>query len=420
MKQRMPSQFIITIVICSLSWVLVTIASNQALQLFLPWLAEKHGGAYTDLLYFTTVGGIISCFCMVLAGYIAEKDGGVKAMFVWGSIAAGAAYLLFPVVPNLTLVKLLVAVTAIVVVFYNVSTTMILATNWFPRKKGVILGIITAFSGCSGIFLVPAFNKAAAAFGYPVAIYAVGIALIAFGIFCQICLKETPAECGYMPDNMPMTPEEEARILIKAGNTCDWSAKQILTNPIFMLAALGGGIWAIGAVGIGNTAVAVLTGNGMTMDLAVQLLSYSGIAAIVGSVFSGYLEQWVGIRISYPLWGVLQGAACFMMGFGSMPIMIAGFLLFMFLSGGVNNYLPSIIVTLSGPKNFSGVYKFTNAIVFLLRAFGASVVAIAIAVTGTSLGALVVAAFCCFIAAIMGVATGCKYQPTPAERAQTK
>lgn len=159
-----------------------------------------------------------------------------------------------------------------------------LASHWFPRKKGSIMGWATVgcnLGSCTVVWLL------AASFTLPsVHLYFVPYCLIpaAAFILTLLFIKDFPEEAGCYPDNdKQMTPEmarkiyEEGQAYVK---TSPWTTKKILALRQSWCIIFGLGIFQLCTMGIVSHIVPILSSRGFTDEQALIGMTAAGIFAI--------------------------------------------------------------------------------------------------------------------------------------------
>ena len=108
------------------------------------------------------------------------------------------------------------ALEYISVTMYATFSIGVLIGQWFPRRKGTVMGIATlAFPVVNGIGLSLFGNMLTASGGKQLVGWLPWLILDLIGILiCVIFLKEYPEQCGAYPDNdKNMTPEQQQQMM---------------------------------------------------------------------------------------------------------------------------------------------------------------------------------------------------------------
>ena len=77
-----------------------------------------------------------------------------------------------------------------------------LVAQWFPKKKGIVMGYTTMGHNLASAFYVPLITLLVASFGIEIGVIPLSLAAIAIGVLGLILIRNTPAERNMYPDNV--------------------------------------------------------------------------------------------------------------------------------------------------------------------------------------------------------------------------
>ena len=83
---------------------------------------------------------------------------------------------------------------------YEKNGGMTLTANWWPTKKGVVLGITTIGIILMNIVYVPMMPKLLGSLGLGGGMAVIAAILVVVGIITLLCVKNNPEEAGEYPD----------------------------------------------------------------------------------------------------------------------------------------------------------------------------------------------------------------------------
>ena len=403
------------VICCMLSWSVFSFFCTNSYQVFAPAVATEHGIAFADLHIWNTYGGLVAAFGTLAAAYVVRKTGPRWCMAI-SLILAGLNYTLFPTYPTM-LLGIGIAVNAIMQPFYCNLPTNILMANWYPRKNAVVMGWVTGAIALGGVVYLPIFNKVMQGSGIDQAMRLFGIPVIIFGILCIFWVKDTPEQLGLEPDGMPMTEEERQRIVAKKNERNPWTLPKVLTNKRMLAFSVAWGLEFIVLVGISMVGIPILTSKGMTQDVAVGLAAIGAVANLLGSVASGYLADWLGTKWASVICVAIQCAGALAMALaaaGTPPLLIAGYIACMLVTGAPSNLIATGVLRLAGARYYSLAWGTIFMVINLFRAFSSSVVSVSLKITGNYDGALFIFAGILVISILLLMYAGEKYQEPPA------
>lgn len=367
-----------------LGWAFYNFTCSVSVAHFRQPIADLHGYSVVtvlDMSTWTTI--LVSIILLFLPKYLSKWGG--KRLIPIGAILGGICFALTPYSPTPLILGVMIALSNLFAAMYCSISTMTMVAKWFPRKKGIVMGIITACGVVSSSVLNPLFNKAMTNYGVTKAMIIFGIVLVIFGVISIFWLKETPAEAGLLPDNMPMTDEERQKLMIAAQAKSDWRYRDLLKTPRFWLVSLGWACHLTGLTGFALTQVSYMGAKGMAMATIVGVVAVIGWVNMGTSIASGILDSKCGTSISIVIFVGMQIIGLLGLGiFGktaTIPVVIVFWLLACGPTGAPNNLFSSQVLNLFGGKSYGTAYTLFLAIINL-KALGQWIVARSLEATG--------------------------------------
>jgi sugar phosphate permease len=168
------------------------------------------------------------------------------------------------------------------------------ANRWFERRRGLVLGLLTASSATGQLIFLPLASSLIAHFGWRVAVIPVVISCLAVGVLGFLFLQDRPQSVGLIPFGAnPRSTPESTSAQGHAGFSMPLSA---LTS-----ASRSGTFWVLA----GTFFVCGLSTNGLIQTHFISLCGDYGLAAIpaasvlamigafdfVGTIGSGWLSD---------------------------------------------------------------------------------------------------------------------------------
>jgi len=262
---------------------------------------------------------------------------------------------------------------------FTYSTTIACAQKWYPRRKGLVTGIIIAALGFGGVIFTPLVEYLIEVFGgRGTLIDNVSVpggelptfAVLA-GIFLVVCslgsifLINPPEEAdSKQPDLTSSLPQNDSVSLAKAGEAPQFSPTEMLKTPHFYLVTFSMFFACIGGLMMINFARPIAEGRGLGETAIVAVLSIS-ISNSVGRIVWGYISDKLGRYNTIII--LLAGS----MVLSLLVNMASGYLVFAviamigFFYGGILSNFPSLCADLFGSKHMATNYG------FVLLGFGA-------------------------------------------------
>lgn len=328
-------------------------------------LSQSHGWSATLLTSLISLGSLANIAAGVVFGRLAVKYS-VKKL----SIIALILYLIAMV--GLGTASSLFMFGVCLVLSNGLSNgagyqmAPVLISTWFPKKKGIIMGIVTmGIPLCSGMatMIYSAGYKVMGEFGgfLPYMIFTlIAMAVLIFG------LSDRPEEKGFLPDNGMKSdnPEEETE-----KKESIWTTAKLLRTPQVWVHGLTLGIQLLFAGGIMVQLFPRLLEIGFSEETAGLMMLVSGLLALPGSYISGVLDSKIGAR----------KAACTTYVFGALAMVfnLTGNTVCIWISlvfigmvvGGAANWPASLCIEEFG-DSFANGYGIIQPIIQVVGAIG--------------------------------------------------
>lgn len=342
-----------------INFFIVTAVGDSIKNLSLPELCEMYGWNYTNLISLVSIFGWCTIVFMIIFGQSLHKLSPKK-----GAITLGIIYCISTVIyPNVT------SLWQFIVVFFliNVIGTIwpqqfnaIITSNWFPRKKGLVIGWTTIGLPVGSGIGVLVYNSISGHMGMhgTYYIYAAIVALCV--IVCAIFVKDYPEQCGCFPDNdKSMTREEADRMLAEgreAAKKSIWTNKRLLRTKEVWLIGISCGIMLLFAGGFMSQMIPRLLALGYDRMKAVMMMTVAALCGGVGSYLVGFVDTKIGPRKTIILVHTIAIIACILNIIPSTVSVMISLIFIGIVLGGASNCLLSLCSTMWGRYAFTNVY----------------------------------------------------------------
>lgn len=232
-----------------------------------------------------------------------------------------------------------------------------LASHWFPKKKGMIMGWATVgcnLGSCTCVWLLSASIASFKSVHMYFIPYAV-IPLVAL-ILTIIFIRDFPEEAGCYPDNdTNMTPEIAKKIYDEGksySETSPWTVKKILSTKQTWLIIVGLGMYQLCTMGIVSHIVPILTARGFSNTQGMLGMTAAGLVAIPCSILLGIIDSKYGTRKAAMLLGVVSMVLFLITAYPAKWTGIVGALAGGLMMGCSNNLLVSLVTSVFGRFDF--------------------------------------------------------------------
>ncbi len=355
-----------------ISYWLYAAAASTGLNTIVPLFAAKNGVDQAAVLSANTVGAFFACIAVLLLGKLIAKKG-IRFTTTVSAIAAGVLGALMMCFVKGILGYAICTIFAQGLVYgYSYSATNALITNWWPRKKGFIMGITTTGIMIASFTVVRWMSAIGNTYGFDKMMFLVSGLLIAFGVVSAFWIHDRPEDVGLAPDNIPLTEEEKQDAYFKAQSQEEaakrWPISKILKNRCAWCIMLAFGILFMFTSGVASTTVAFCIESGFAPPQAVNVMSITAVVGVFGSLILGAVDTKWG-----PKTASLAGAVWVILSFFSLLVFkgstgaVVCLCMTNMTMGAIANLGPSIIATCFGRDCFTQCYRVIYTGVYLIR-----------------------------------------------------
>jgi MFS family permease len=363
---------------CLLGIFLSQAVENALLNISAPLLAKQYGWNQALLLSWASFSSWIVIVFILLTG-AASTHFSIGKMSIICAAVNMVAILMCGFISAIWQYVVLLVIFTFMVNCWTMQLNGILVSNWFPTKKGIVMGIITIGYPIGSALSPVITNVLWQKYGmlFPYALFA-GIGLVAFilGVFF---VRSYPEECGCFPDNDRNMTSEKARALLEEGKiqvkNSVWTVGRVLKTPEVWLISISVGIMVLFTFGFMSQMIPRLMAGGFSINVAAPLMTAIALLSAVGSWFCGVLDQKFGTKEAIRITHILVLVACILNCLpGKAPIIIS----FPFMAcaiGGCSNFLVSSIISYWGRYHFLAAQRVMLVIQQVVSSCGALLVA---------------------------------------------
>lgn len=251
-----------------------------------------------------------------------------------------------------------------------------LVANWFPTRKGTVIGLITTGFMLGAMAGVMLFAPLLTAVGSLVFVYIILAAVILIvtliGFFG---LRDFPEEIGCFPDNdRNMTSEQALKMLEEAQKQdalSPWSQKRVLATWQMWMISIACGIMLLFSSVISSQLVVRLLMAGYAPEQATTMFISCCLIGCFGSWAIGFVDNRIGPKKATIITMAVMVVACIFTTLGNDVCMWIALAFLGIELGGSSNFTTSLVVHYWGRFNFMKVYGVVVIIQQIIGAFGA-------------------------------------------------
>ena len=376
-------------------WMLVVyqFLAYVAFVAFTNWPMNALGDLYGGSEKLATIYTVALIIGIIIQLILSRNIGKVKSIKVL-SIILGMFSMLFALgimlIPasQQTLWQVAYFLECLFVVIWSTFIVGILIGQWFPRRKGTVMGVVTIAFPVSSVLMVPFASSVfadmatthipnvAGAYGPYFIASCIGIVIGA------IFIKDYPEQCGCYRDNdRSITPEvAQAMMEEKISNkkTTVWTLGNTMKSRDFWFITVPMGLLLLGSVGVMTQTVSIIGsyGYGPTSPQFGMIMLGISILACLGSWLLGVFDTMFGTRKAMLIAIVLMVIAGIFGAMKSFPTLLIALACLAVFLGASSNFTVSGAVQYWRREDFPSVFARVNPIANLLSAFGPMAIAI--------------------------------------------
>lgn len=358
-------------------------------------LAGFYGGAQRISLLYTIATLTTIIFQLIISRFIGRIKNIKMLGVIFGiiSMILGLGIMIIPA----TQPTLWQACYFLLVVFVTSYCTLfvgILVGQWFPRRKGTIMGIATfAFpigNGLLGNFAVSVFSPGGTVFSAFLPYYIVCLIGLLIGI---IFIKDYPEQCGAFRDNDKTFSPDVAKAMmeqeIEAKKTSVWTLRHLFSTRDFWFITLPMGALLMCAVGMMTQSLSIIASY---PELPFAKIMFAiMLVACFGSWLLGVLDTKFGTKKAVLISVVFMIASGIVGSFKSAPTLVVALLLLAIFMGASSNFTVSAAAQYWRREDFSRVFSHINPVANIVQAMGPMMIAFVLNANGYGFAFTIVA-----------------------------
>lgn len=380
---------------------------NESLNVVIPRLTELHGWSDATISMTSTVATIIGALFVLVWGQLTERFGSKKfallalALSVVGFASTG----LVTNLPEYIIFRIITVIGTLSTMNYFVA---IIATNWFPTKKGIAMGYITVGNNVASLaalwilnFLWNGLGFAVGSIGYA----AIGLIPI---LILGILIPEYPEQCGCYPDNDTSMTREQAEKLLEEGRRYEkesaWTIGKLLRTPQVWKLGVSLGLLCLCISGILTHLVAIFVDRGFTETQGILGMSVVSAIAIPMSILLGVLDARKGAKFACIVLAVVMAVCYFVSLVPAQWSVVFAALAAAAVMGCLNNMATSLPASIFGRYDMKRAQSVVLPIMQVLQAIGVGLTGVVADATGGFTAVLAIMG-CCSVVAILILGT---------------
>lgn len=368
---KVPNRWVVLV---SSMGILMCTGAIYAFSVLAGPLSEANGWTMGEVMTAFAINAALGPIPMVLGGFLTDK-GWSKWSIMVGVVLFGAGFALTGTATSLFQLYLYYGVLAGFGQGFAYSGCLSNTIRFFPDKKGLASGLITAGMGGAAIIAAPIANQLIQSRGVGTAFVWMGTAYILIGFMCSLFIKVAPKE-----SMLSKAAVKKNTVLPLKNSSKNW--KEMIQSTNFYLIILMFATGAFSGLMIASNAAAIGQSTfGLTAATAAFYVSLYSLSNTLGRVVWGTISDKLGqsttITIIYSIIALMFVVLILFQTTLGFAIGIIGLGL---CFGGVMGVFPSLVMDNFGPK-YQGVNYGIVFIGYSTAAFVAPKVSAAISVS---------------------------------------
>ncbi|MFM6974321.1 MAG: MFS transporter [Agromyces sp.] len=282
-----------------------------------------------------------------------------------------------------------------------------LADNWFVRRRGLVVGMLTAASATGQLIFLPVVSQLVSTSGWRSASLVVAGCALAVVPVIAIWMRNSPAELGITPYGAASDWTAPPKVTGNAARAAVRTLRDSVKSRTFWALAIGFAICGATTNGlIGTHFIPSAHDHGMAETTAAGLLAVVGVFDVIGTIASGWLTDRFNPRILLGVYYAGRG-----LGLLALPFLLSStvqppMLLFIVIYGldWVATVPPTVAIC---REVFPGRGPLVFGWVFASHQVGAAIAAVSAGVIRDTFGSYSIAWFgaagLCVIAAVISL-----------------
>ena len=341
----------------------------------IPYLAGLRGWDSNTLTLFNGIACILDGAGILIWARLSRKN--AKLMAGIALIVMAICLVLFGFSTSLPVVLIVMLIMGLSSACFSSTCAMTLTANWWPTKKGVVLGWSTMGIVLMSVVYAPYIPSAYNAIGVPMTQVWLAVLTVVIAIICFIFVKNTPEEAGTTPDGLTGVDLAQTKEITRqlAEYKSPFTPKKIFSSWNNWAVSLCVGLPLMVAMTYISTTIPALLSYGYDYKQAVLVFTVGGIVALIGSWAFGMIDQKLGTKkavILYIIFVFVAIVCALFMKSSFAFAWLSGIILFC-ANGAGRNLLPSYVGTIYGRWDYPAAYQLMGTLFMMLCGAGVMV-----------------------------------------------
>jgi MFS family permease len=298
----------------------------------LHWSRATISGAFS-------LGLVLSGFLGLGVGRLVDRYGARTLMSAGSVLGALSLFLLSRVTEVWQFYLLWAGLLGVAMALTLYSVTFVVIANWFQRRRGTAMGVLTVLGGLSSPIYIPLAGVLVAQLGWRKALLVLGASALVIALpIHAILLRRRPEDIGLLPDGDSMPEGHDP------GSIPGHRLREASRQPAFWTLMTAGALSTAAYSVLLAHVVAYLIGRGYHPVVAAGVLGLAGLASLPGRFVFNIVSDRFGPQRLLGLCLLFQGLSVFiLMAAGPFPFLVAFILVYGSAFGAVSPLRASVL-----------------------------------------------------------------------------
>ncbi len=267
-----------------------------------------------------------------IMGFLADRWG-PRRLILTGVLITGAGYWMLSHTVSLATFYGSFIVVAVGTSAFSSPVLMMAVANWFRRKVGKAMGLMSAGFGASGA-LVPVVVWLIDRYGWRTTLVILGVGMLVIGIPTSLVYRHRPEQYGLLPDGEPPLLSSDARPASESrpagaeapATRRGFTTREALRTRAFWLITMAGGAQTLVVGAVLIHVMPYLSSLGFARPQAALVAMMIPITSIPGRLAMGWLGDIIDKRLVMAITMALQAAGMLIFAYAGTPWLLVAFL----------------------------------------------------------------------------------------------
>lgn len=356
MKRKIHNAWWVLIGLCIIVGVGKGVLNNSA-GLFLPAISQDLGIGMGDLTLYFSVSAIVTMLYLPVAGNLIAKYN-IRIILIISIICEAGAYIAFSFMNSVWGWYLFAVPLAFGGIFITLIAGPVLISQWFKKRSGLALGILTATGGLFGAFSQPLVGNFIANQGWRFAYMAIGLTAIIITIpVILLLIKKMNPNKGHTPYGIIETNTENKEAMQSLHNQGISMAVAKKSAAFYALLLF---LFCLTSISSFTMHIPTyLVNQGHEQTFVANIMGMYMLGVVLGALIIGFINDKLGTikaTILSMICGLASVSLLLFASSNSVTIVIA-LILFAFVTSGIGILAPSLTLSLFGYREYSKIYS---------------------------------------------------------------